>query len=547
MTSTTRIVNGKVYDPVNNIDGEVRDICIKDGRIVESVPDDASRIDAGGMVIMPGGVDIHCHIAGPKVNAGRKLMPEDHKRDPHHESAFCRSGSGGIGRSAFATGYRYATLGYTTAMEAAVPPLSARHTLEELDDTPVIDKGFYVLLGNNIFLQQLIKEGRQEEFRQAVAWWVNSAKAYTAKLVNPGSDELWKGKRNSNITDIDEKNDDISPRQIIEAFVTTVNDLGFPHPVHIHCNNLGHSGNYKTTLETMRTAGDKRLHVAHIQFHSYGGEPGKNPTSKAAEIIEYVNQHSNITCDIGQVMFGKATIMTADAPLAYVLRGITKNKWINADTECESGCGIVPFTYQEHVYTHTIQWAIGLEMFLLSEDPWRVILSTDHPNGGSFMNYPKLIRLLMDSSFRKEEMGRVNQKAIAKTALNDLDREYTLNEIAIITRAGPARALGLKNKGHLGPGADADITIYDDMENKEMMFNAPRYVLKSGVPIIADHEFRGDYTGRLLHITPEYDETIEETIKPFFENFYTIEFDNYAVNDSYLHDHEVIQTLQTPS
>ncbi len=547
MTSTTRIVNGKVYDPINNIDGEVRDICIKDGRIVESVPDDANRIDARGMVIMPGGVDIHCHIAGPKVNAGRKLMPEDHKRDPHPETAFTRSGSGGIVPSTFATGYRYATLGYTTAMEAAVPPLSARHTLEELDDTPVIDKGFYVLLGNNIFLQQLIKEGRQVEFRQAIAWWVNSAKAYTAKLVNPGSDELWKGKRNSNITDIDEKNDDISPRQIIEAFVTTVNDLGFPHPVHIHCNNLGHSGNYKTTLETMRTAGDKRLHVAHIQFHSYGGEPGKNPTSKAAEIIEYVNQHSNITCDIGQVMFGKATIMTADAPLAYVLRGFTNNKWINADTECESGCGILPFTYQEHVYTHTIQWAIGLEMFLLSEDPWRVILSTDHPNGGSFMNYPKLIRLLMDSSFRREEMGRVNQKAIAKTALNDLDREYTLNEIAIITRAGPARALGLKNKGHLGPGADADITIYDDMEDKEMMFNAPRYVLKSGIPIIADHEFRGDYTGRLLHITPEYDETIEETIKPFFENFYTVEFDNYAVNDSYLHDHEVIQTTQTSS
>ncbi len=547
MTSTTRIVNGKVYDPANNIDGEIRDICIKDGRIVDSVPDDARRIDAQGMVIMPGGVDIHCHIAGPKVNAGRKLMPEDHKRDPHPETAFTRSGSGGIVPSTFATGYRYATLGYTTAMEAAVPPLSARHTLEELDDTPVIDKGFYVLLGNNIFLQQLIKEGRQEEFRQAVAWWVNSAKAYTVKLVNPGSDELWKGKRNSNIKDIDEKNDDISPRQIIEAFVTTVNDLGFPHPVHIHCNNLGHSGNYKTTLETMRTAGDQRIHLAHIQFHSYGGEPGKNPTSKAAEIIEYVNQHSNITCDIGQVMFGKATIMTADAPLAYLLRGITNNKWINADTECESGCGIIPFTYQEHVYTHTIQWAIGLEMFLLSEDPWRVILSTDHPNGGSFMNYPKLIRLLMDSSFRKEEMGRVNQKAIAKTALNDLDREYTLNEIAIITRAGPARALGLKNKGHLGPGADADITIYDDMEDKEMMFNAPRYVLKSGIPIIADHEFRRDYTGRLLHITPEYDETIEDTIRPFFEDFYTIEFDNYAVSDSYLHDHEVIQTNQTSS
>lgn len=340
--SSIRIVNGTVYDPANNINGEIRDICIEDGRIVESVPEDARRIDAQGMVIMPGGVDIHCHIAGPKVNAARKLMPEDHRHDVHPGTAITRSGSGGVVPSTFATGYRYATLGYTTAMEAAVPPIGAKHTLEELHDTPVIDKGFYLLLGNNILLHQLIKEGRKEELQEAVAWWVNATHAYTVKLVNPGSDELWKGKRNSNITDIDEKNDDISPRQIIEAFTTTVNDLGFPHPVHIHCNNLGHSGNYTTTLETMRTAGDKRLHVAHIQFHSYGGEAGKNPTSKAAEIIEYVNQHPNITCDIGQVMFGKATIMTADAPLAYLLRGFNKNKWVNVDTECESGCGIVP-------------------------------------------------------------------------------------------------------------------------------------------------------------------------------------------------------------
>ena len=79
MAATLRIVNGKLYDPINNIDGKVQDICIKNGRIVDSVPDDATRIDAQGMVIMPGGVDIHCHIAGPKVNAARKLQPEDHR------------------------------------------------------------------------------------------------------------------------------------------------------------------------------------------------------------------------------------------------------------------------------------------------------------------------------------------------------------------------------------------------------------------------------------------------------------------------------------
>ncbi len=546
MSTSFRIVNGLVYDPQNGIDGEVRDLCVQDGKIVESVSDDATTIDANGMVIMPGGVDIHCHIAGPKVNAARKLQPEDHRHDPHPGTLHTRSGSGGTVPSTFATGYRYATLGYTTAMEAAVTPIGARHTLEELHDTPVIDKGFYILLGNNIFLQNLLKEGRKEEFKQAVAWWVSSTKGFTAKLVNPGGDEPWKGKKNSNVSDIDEKSTEteLSPRDIIDAFIEAVNELGFPHPPHIHCNNLGHSGNYKTTLETMKTAGDRRAHIAHIQFHSYGGELGKNPVSAAQEIAEYVNAHPNITCDVGQVMFGKSTIMTADAPLAYLLRGFKKCKWVNADTECESGCGIVPFSYQEHVYMHALQWAIGLELFLLSEDPWRILLSTDHPNGGSFMNYPKLIRLLMDKHFRNDEINRVNEKAIDKTILKDLDREYTLNEIAIITRAGPARALNLPNKGHLGAGADADITVYDDQEDKEEMFNAPRYVIKSGQLIISNHEFIGDHIGKVLHITPEYDQGIEEIVQPFFEDYYSIEFANYAVDDHYLHDHEVIAMVK---
>ena len=270
MSASMRIVNGKVYDPTNNVDGEIKEICIENGKIADSVSDEASIIDAQGMVIMPGGIDIHCHIAGPKVNSARKLQPEDHRHDVHPGTPFTRSGSGGTTPSTFATGYRYAALGYTTAMEAAVSPIGARHTLEEFHDTPIIDKGFYVLLGNNIFLQNLIREKRMEEFDQAVAWWVSSTKAYAVKLVNPGGDEPWKGKRNSNVSDIDEKtDDDLSPRQIIEAFIKTVNKQGYPHPPHIHCNNLGHSGNYRTTLETMKTAGDMRAHIAHIQFHSY--------------------------------------------------------------------------------------------------------------------------------------------------------------------------------------------------------------------------------------------------------------------------------------
>jgi formylmethanofuran dehydrogenase subunit A len=112
-------------------------------------------------------------------------------------------------------------------------------------------------------------------------------------------------------------------------------------------------------------------------------------------------------------------------------------------------------------------------------DPWRVAMSTDHPNGGSFLAYPQIIRLLMDRTHRQDVLKTVNPRVAEQSLLKDLDREYTLGEIAIITRAGPARMLGLSHKGHLGPGADADITIYSPHENRETMFELPKFVIKS--------------------------------------------------------------------
>lgn len=544
MSATFRIVNGRVYDPINDIDGEVRDICVQDGKIVETVPPEAKTINVAGMVVMPGGVDIHSHIAGSKVNLARKLQPEERRKDVHPRTLYTRSGTGGSVPSTFTTGYRYAMLGYTTAMEAAVPPLSARHVLEELHDTPILDKGYYVLMGNNTMLYQLLNEGRRHEFYQAVGWLLNATKAYTMKLVNPGGAEVWKGGRNALYTNMDEKIDgfNLSSRDVIQGLIDAAHELKFPHPAHIHCNNLGRPGNYTTTLETMRSSQGKRVHITHIQFHSYGGEwGGKLFTSKAPEIAEYINNHPEVSADVGQVMFGKATGMTADAQLGWMLHKVTGNKWVNADVEHESGCGIVPFIYSDKKFIHSLQWGVGLELFLLSNDPWRMVLSTDHPNGGSFLSYPRLIRLLMDKEFRKEQAKTVNQKAIKHTILLDgLDREYTLQEIAIITRAGPARLLGMHHKGHLGPGADADITIYMEQDDKEAMFTTPRYVFKDGELIIEDGEFRTDRDGRILFVAPDYDRDIEKVIRPFFDDYYTIQFDNYAVGEEYLHNHEII-------
>ncbi len=228
-----KIINGEVYDPANNVKGEVRDICIEDGKIVASVGG-GLIIDASGMVIMPGGVDMHAHIAGPKVNISRKMRPEDHRLDPQPRTAFTRSGVGKTIPSTFTTGYRYAAMGYTTAFDAAVPPLAARHAHEEFMDIPVIDKGFLLLMGNNEFIMQQIAAGEREKLRHYVAWLLQATKGYAVKLVNPGGVELWKFLGNAHGLDEEVSGFGVTPRQIIQSLAEASMDLHLPHAVHIH-------------------------------------------------------------------------------------------------------------------------------------------------------------------------------------------------------------------------------------------------------------------------------------------------------------------------
>src|SRR2546429_9447761 len=77
-----RISGGTVYDPANGVDGRVRDVCIEGDRIVDDLPAGAPRLDARGMIVMPGGGDMHAHIAGSSVNQGRRLPPEGHMAGP---------------------------------------------------------------------------------------------------------------------------------------------------------------------------------------------------------------------------------------------------------------------------------------------------------------------------------------------------------------------------------------------------------------------------------------------------------------------------------
>ena len=116
----------------------------------------------------------------------------------------------------------------------------------------------------------------------------------------------------------------------------------------------------------------------------------------------------------------------------------------------------------------------------------------------------------------------------------------------MVTRAGTAKVLGLKNKGHLGVGADADVAIYSI--NPEKVDTAPEYktvrkafvnaayTIKDGKIVAKDGEILQQVDGRTIWLDVKTAEqvTIDEELKRRFKEYWTIEYDNYPVFDHYV-------------
>lgn len=529
MSSTLRLRGGRVIDPANGVDA-VRDIGVRDGRIVELHPKEAvaEDIDASGCVVMAGGIDMHTHIGGGKVNLARMLLPEDHRlnRDPIAlptnplELASC----GHCAPGTLATGYRYAEMGYTAAFEPAMMHSNARHAHMEMGDTPILDHGAYVMLGNDELFLQMLAEGRDfQQIRDYAGWTINAAKAMGVKVVNPGGISAFKF--NQRKLDVDEEHTHwrVTPRAIVHTLAKALHELGVPHPLHIHGSNLGVAGNIESTLATIDALEGLPAHLTHIQFHAYGTEGPKKFSSAAQRLADAVNANPNVSIDVGQIMFGQTVTASGDTMRQHANAGLANpRKWIGADIECDAGCGVVPFKYREQSYVNALQWAIGLEIFLLVKDPWRVVLTTDHPNGAPFTSYPHLIRLLTDKSFRDEQFAKLHPDVVAQSALGSITRELTLNEVAIMTRAGPAKLLGLKDRGQLGNGAAADIAVYREHANRETMFTAPEHVFKDGVRVARAGVITATPTGGTHFVEPAFDRGIEKVLAPYTEKHLSV-------------------------
>lgn len=488
-----RFAGGQLHDPASGLRGTVGDLYVRGGRIVGSPASgsgDQSQgnqsgaatsasmaellaqtdrtLDCSGCVVMAGGIDLHTHIGGGKVTLGRQLMPEAMPCDflPTTQAA----------------GEAYLQMGYSIAVEPAMLACNARQAHAEMADTPHLDTAAYVMLGNDHVLLRLIaSRAPQAVIDTYVAFVVTATQAIGVKVVNAGGIDAFKFNVRQLDVDTPHPRFGVTPGQVIRHLALAVERLGLPHPLHVHCSNLGVPGNIRSTLATIRAADGLPIHLAHAQFHCYTGGEGQRFGSAAAELVAALATHPNVTLDVGQVMFGQTVTLSGDTMHQHANASHARpRKSALVDIECEAGCGVVPFRYRRRRFVHALQWAIGLELFLMVDDPTRVLLTTDHPNGGPFTSYPHLISLLMDRRVRETALAEIEPDAAAASQLAGLQRQYSFDEIATMTRSAPAQLLGIEEQGTLARGAVADVVVYEQREDRQAMFAAPRWVMRRG-------------------------------------------------------------------
>src|SRR5260370_14729699 len=149
-------------------------------------------------------------------------------------------------------------------------------------------------------------------------------------------------------------------------------------------------------------------------------------------------------------------------------------------------------------------------------DPGRVFLNTDQPNGAAVTTYPDILAVLTNRDLRAEWMAKLPPEALQVTTLRSIAREYSLAEIATMTRAAPAKLLGLADRGHLGPGAVADVAVYSQASDRAKMFRAAALGFKDGELVVRDGKVTRYRWGRALWVRPEREPGIERRMKAYF-------------------------------
>ncbi len=431
--------NGTVFDPANGIEGEKMDIFISGGKIVDKIRTESEAtkiIDASDKAVMPGGIDVHSHVATYGLNLTRFTLGFPTVNE---------------------IGYAYARMGYTYVNEPLMTLNTANYVHHELSSIPVVDTSAFLVL-SLYDVDKEIREGNKDAVKDLILFLLDLTKSIGVKIYDV---RVKYAKRGFFYRDVGEKKCLNFFYEMIESGggklpqiqLRTYPELLDENPdilsgfclAHI-ASGMDNEERYETAMRILKKGGAVDLGI-------FCTSPREDIDMRIGYDVPVGGENNFNSVDIG-----------LEQPLIF---SKVKGRKI-ADIRAY---------YSQKFALEALEY---LNSCLIS-------FSTDSPNGCLFSSYPKIFAGLLNSANRKELMN------------NEFfpDIEYSLYELAAITRTNPAKQLCLRNKGHLGKGADADIAIYDiggdtRAEEFEKRLSSCEYLLKGGEVVIYKGELNRD-------------------------------------------------------
>jgi len=399
---------GRIVDPANNRDF-VGDIAVKGDKIAEVAKEiDNSLaeqvVDINGKVIIPGIIDTHCHIARPEAKGA---------------------------------GYRMLiNAGVTTAFDFEGPI--------EVIIREITKYG----CGLNIAVLEAVYPGKGIKNK-------NPTRAELKKVINKFLDSGAIGIK------IIGGHYPLTPEASYNIIQLTNKEKGYAG---FHVGTTETGSNVLGLEEAVKLAEGKSLHIAHINAYCRGYI--QDPLLELKKAMNILKNSPNIISEshlaIHNACYGG--INGNGIPMSYVLRNSLKAKGYQVSKEGLEEALRVKYAGVTALVGSQMEYIYGDEAI----DYWK---KHDYKVGICFpINRRRSAEVCVTEKYNgnfvvdaiSSDAGAIPRNCILSHGLS-LVRfcALTLSELIQKISLTPSRMLGLKNKGRLSIGADADITIFD--------------------------------------------------------------------------------------
>ncbi|MFX0143257.1 MAG: amidohydrolase family protein, partial [Candidatus Hodarchaeota archaeon] len=514
---------------------------------------DVREIDANGKTVIPSAIDMHTHVASQQVNWVR-LLGTDH-------NIFKETWNGLTLRN---IARDYISNGYTFIVEANVFPSLAKQTIFNFKQLRILDKAMLLNVSNYWPLELEFQREKIDDMAVFLSDLLTKTYGFGFKVYNPFENEAWNFRELKNNISQTGRLYNFSAIDVYENLVKCNETLGLPPSIHAHIegyeSEIGRNNLFtlleklsSLNLRTQEKTGliNKRKQIFHIAHANTYAPDGDNK-----KFIDYLNKNQQYDIDLSFIGFNQINpLITSDRRLIHTMltEDILDNpyKLVSSAIEFEGDSFVSMRNFNKKNYHDCIIWANSLDLALSIMNKFQISLTLNFPNYANLSDIPEIATWLISKNARELFMKDMNKDFLRNNVLINNDKVLSFSDFVCITRASPAKSLGLGSiKGNLGIGADGDINVLDIDINKtnvskdhhklKKALSEIEYVIKTGNIVKKGENINLDLEGSIFWSNGNFNiEGREFTLtkkKEFYQKYSSMFYDSYQVSieDKYL-------------